>query len=81
MKLAFGLVAHSGWAALVVIGGDGREFVVTDRRRIELAQEGWARQPYHAAPWGKDQKNAAIAAMIALERSERHFDRKATLKF
>ena len=49
MKVAFGLKAHSGWAALVVVGrGDG-EFVIVDRRRIELVEETWAKQPYHAA--------------------------------
>lgn len=49
MKVAFGMKAHSGWAALVAVGeGDG-EFQVIDRRRIELVEEEWARQPYHAA--------------------------------
>jgi len=41
--------AHSGWAALVVIGKNAGEFVVVDRRRIELVEDEWARQPYHAA--------------------------------
>lgn len=49
MKVVFGLKAHSGWAALVVIGRDGGEFVVVDRRRIDLVDEEWAKQPYHAA--------------------------------
>lgn len=49
MKVAFGLKAHSGWAALVVLGTDPDELVVVDRRRIELADEPWIRQPYHAA--------------------------------
>lgn len=49
MKVAYGLKAHSGWAALVVLAkGDGG-FVVVDRRRVELVEEEWARQPYHAA--------------------------------
>jgi hypothetical protein len=51
MRVAFGLKAHSGWAALVVIGiGDGELYVV-DRRRIELVENDavWAMQPYHAA--------------------------------
>jgi hypothetical protein len=51
MKVAFGLKAHSGWAALVVIGGTNRIEIV-DRRRLELVdqgEEGWAKQPYHAA--------------------------------
>ncbi len=49
MKVALGLKAHSGWAALVVIGKRDGEFMVVDRRRVELALEDWAKQPYHAA--------------------------------
>lgn len=49
MKVVLGLKAHSGWAALVVIGRDQGEFVVVDRRRIDLVEEEWAKQPYHAA--------------------------------
>jgi hypothetical protein len=41
--------AHSGWAALVVLGKQGNDFGIVDRRRIELVQDQWARQPYHAA--------------------------------
>ena len=51
MRVAFGLKAHSGWAALVVIGGDDRIQIV-DRRRLELVEQedaSWAKQPYHAA--------------------------------
>ena len=51
MKVAFGLKAHSGWAALVVIGGTDRLDII-DRRRLELVQQdeaSWAKQPYHAA--------------------------------
>ncbi len=49
MKVAFGMKAHSGWAALVVVGKRDGGFVVVDRRRIELAEDEWAKQPYHAA--------------------------------
>jgi hypothetical protein len=49
MKVAFGLKAHSGWAALVVVGKQRDELVVVDRRRIELVEQSWAKQPYHAA--------------------------------
>jgi hypothetical protein len=49
MKLAFGLKVHSGWAALVVIGAADGEFTVAERIRIELFDEAWAKQPYHAA--------------------------------
>ena len=48
-KVAFGVKAHSGWAALVVIGAGDGGAVVVDRRRIELVEAEWARQPYHAA--------------------------------
>ena len=52
MKVAFGIKAHSGWAALVVLGTSGGELQVVDRRRIELVEKdkgSWAKQPYHAA--------------------------------
>ena len=49
MKIAAGFKAHSGWAALVVIGSSNGDLVVIDRRRIELVDETWAKQPYHAA--------------------------------
>lgn len=49
MKVAFGFKAHSGWAALVVLGKQGRNFTVVDRRRVELVENEWQKQPYHAA--------------------------------
>ena len=49
MKVVFGLKAHSGWAALVALGNNGRGFTVVDRSRLELVEEEWAKQPYHAA--------------------------------
>jgi len=49
MKVAFGLKAHSGWASLIVLGVDDDHFEVIDRRRLELVEEEWAKQPYHAA--------------------------------
>src|ERR1044072_3129316 len=49
MKVVFGLKAHSGWAALVVLGEQKDELVVVDRRRIELVENEWPKQPYHAA--------------------------------
>jgi hypothetical protein len=49
MKVAFGMKAHSGWAALVVVGIRDGEFAIVDRRRVELVEEEWAKQPYHAA--------------------------------
>jgi len=49
MKVAFGFKTHSGWAALIVLGKQAEDLVVVDRRRVELAEESWAKQPYHAA--------------------------------
>ena len=52
MKVAFGMKAHSGWAALIVLGTRSREFRLVDRCRMELVEEqeaSWAKQPYHAA--------------------------------
>ena len=84
MNVAFGLKAHSGWAALVVVGKDGDETVVVDRRRIELVEARWAKQPYHAAEGLESQKarglveravdsvhRVALAEMKAAVRRER----------
>jgi len=49
MKVAFGMKAHSGWAALVVLGERDGDFLLVDRRRVELVEDEWAKQPYHAA--------------------------------
>src|SRR6185503_13118441 len=60
MRVAFGLKAHSGWAALIVIGKSGGEYIVIDRRRVELVEEAWARQPYHAADELEPQEARAL---------------------
>jgi len=52
MRACFGLKAHCGWSALVLLGRLEGDFAVLDRRRIELVEPDaatWARQPYHAA--------------------------------
>jgi len=52
MTVAFGMKAHSGWAALVVLGTRSGELQVVDRCRMELVEKdeaSWAKQPYHAA--------------------------------
>ena len=61
MRVAFGMKAHSGWAALVVVGRRDGDFVVVDRRRLELVEEEWAKQPYHAA---EDLKPAAARDVV-----------------
>ena len=49
MNVVFGFKAHSGWAALVALGKGGQNYEVVARRRVELVDEEWAKQPYHAA--------------------------------
>jgi hypothetical protein len=49
VNVAVGLKAHSGWAALVIVGRRNGALVVFGRRRVELVDEAWAKQPYHAA--------------------------------
>ena len=59
MKIALGFKAHSGWAALVAAGLAGDEWIVVDRRRIELVADARDKQPYHAAE-GLDPRSARI---------------------
>jgi hypothetical protein len=49
VKLALGWKAHTGWAALVVVGAHDGHCVVVDRHRVALVDEDWAKQPYHVA--------------------------------
>jgi len=49
VNVAMGWKAHSGWAALVALGEAESGPQVIDRRRVELVEEEWAKQPYHAA--------------------------------
>ena len=69
MKVALGLKAHSGWAALVSVAGEHGELRVTDRRRIELVEPDatWAKQPYHAAEMLESK-----AACELVKRATRH---------
>jgi len=48
---AVGLRAHSGWAALVAVAGDGASVEVVDRRRVEMADphHPLSKRPYHEA--------------------------------
>ena len=67
MRVAIGLKAHSGWAALVVLGKEDGKYVVVDRQRIELVEQTWQKQPYHAAegckpPIARDLVKRGIAA-------------------
>ena len=51
MRIALGFRAHSGWAAMVAVGGSAREPHVIDRRRVVIADPELpgSKQPYHAA--------------------------------
>jgi hypothetical protein len=51
VKVALGFKAHSGWAAMAVIGDAGKELQVINRSRLELvnSDSSWAKQPYHSA--------------------------------
>lgn len=51
MKAALGFKAHSGWAALVLLGRGAKGIELLERRRVELVEEATqrAKQPYHAA--------------------------------
>ncbi|HAF24246.1 MAG TPA: hypothetical protein DCK93_15290 [Blastocatellia bacterium] len=67
MKVAFGMKAHSGWAALVVLGTRSGELQVVDRCRMELVEKdeaSWAKQPYHAA----ERLNAGDARDLVRQR-------------
>jgi hypothetical protein len=70
MKVALGMKSHSGWAAVVVVGRNDRNYVVIDRRRIELVDEQWAKQPYHAAE-GLETKVASALVKRGVEAAHR----------
>ena len=74
MRVAFGLKAHSGWAALVVVGHDDGRLSVVDRRRLELVDgqnASWAKQPYHAAE-GLPAQDARRVVESGLTAAHRH---------
>ena len=65
-EAAFGLRAHSGWAALVVLGRQGGGLHVLERCRLELVAEEWAKQPYHSAEGlGSDEAEKLVKLGIA----------------
>jgi hypothetical protein len=70
MKVAFGMKAHSGWAALVVLGMRSGELQVVDRRRIEIVENEWAKQPCHAAE-DLEQEAAREVVMRGVESAHR----------
>jgi hypothetical protein len=73
-RIAFGVKAHSGWAALVALGESRARLEVAERRRLELADAEdahWAKQPYHAAT-GLDVREAEELVARATAAAERH---------
>jgi hypothetical protein len=71
--VAFGLKAHSGWAALVALGERGAVLEIAERRRLELvnAQDAhWAKQPYHAAA-GLDASDAEALVARSIAAADR----------
>src|SRR5262245_39258303 len=48
-RVALGLRSHSGWAVMIALQGPVSDPVVVDRRRLELCDASFPRQPYHAA--------------------------------
>jgi hypothetical protein len=73
VTVAYGLKAHSGWSAFVVLGAVGAGYQVIDRRRIELVEENtasWAAQPYHAAA-GLDPEEARDMVRRGIEAARR----------
>jgi hypothetical protein len=78
VKIALGLRAHSGWAALVALGALGKELAVIDRRRLELVDAGdaaWAKPPYHAAE-GLEPADARDVVERAIAAARRHAARE-----
>lgn len=70
MRVALGLKAHSGWAALVVLGANRGQIEAVERRRIELVEEEWAKQPYHAAD-GLERNQARDLVQRSIKSAER----------
>jgi hypothetical protein len=78
VKIALGLKAHSGWAALVAVGSGDGELCVVDRLRVELVEEAdaqWAKQPYHAAEFLKPAEARAMVRR-GVEAAHRHARRE-----
>jgi hypothetical protein len=72
--VAFGVKAHSGWAALVALGEGRHRLEIVERRRLELvdAEEAhWAKQPYHAAA-GLDLRDAEELVVRSIAAASRH---------
>ena len=74
MRVAFGVKAHSGWAALVAVAEHDATLEIAERRRLELVAAGdadWAKQPYHAAE-GLDAADAEDVVARAVASAYAH---------
>ena len=87
MKLALGWKAHSGWAVLIAAGSQRGELMIADRRRVELIDEPWQKQPYHAAEHLEPAKARALVErgvsavhQIALREMQSSIAREAARK-
>ena len=76
--MAFGVKAHSGWAALVALGERGGRLEIVERRRLALVDTQdahWAKQPYHAAV-GLDASEAEEVVARSIAAAARHAERE-----
>lgn len=81
MRVALGMKAHSGWAAVVALSKDKGELLVVDRRRIELVEEKWQKQPYHAAENARpDEARNLVERGIAAARRTAVLQMQAAIK-
>jgi hypothetical protein len=71
VAVAIGLRVHSGWAALVALAGPITAPSVVERRRIEMADDPEARQPYHAAEELPLKRAAALLDRFSRQALER----------
>ncbi|MDQ2870432.1 MAG: hypothetical protein M3S32_06800 [Acidobacteriota bacterium] len=77
---SLGFESHSGWAALVGVGGSRRDPAVLLRERVVLAEpeDGDAKQPFHAAegmPFARAQEFLEAAAADVGRRARAEMDR------
>jgi hypothetical protein len=61
-RAAIGVRMHSGWGALVVVSNGVGTMEIIDRRRVAITL---------GPPWTKDQKTAALAALVVLANKQR----------
>jgi hypothetical protein len=75
---ALGWRSHSGWAALVAVGGSPQSPIVLYREKVELLGEPLPRQPYHAAAENGLSLDEAAELIARVERAATLAARAAT---